>query len=150
MPKKKTAKTVRKTSSSRANTAHMDDHSFMIIAGGGLVLLLVIGFMLMNRTTITRVVAEKAPMMSEDKKTQTVVIKDFAFTSEILTVKVGTTVTWENSDTVAHSAVSDDGVFDTKLLAPGEKASYTFTEAGTYTYKCGVHPSMMGKIVVEE
>ncbi|CAN5147786.1 hypothetical protein BH09PAT1_BH09PAT1_8040 [soil metagenome] len=150
MPKKKTANATRKAPSTRKSVSHTDDHSFMIIVGGGFILLLLIGLLLMKRTTIVHVVAQKIPAMSENQKTQTVVIKDFAFSPETLTVKVGTTVTFENNDTVAHSAVSDNEVFDTKLLAPGEKGSYTFTKAGTYTYKCGVHPSMMGKIVVEE
>lgn len=150
MPKKKTAKPVSKKSSvTRSQRSHVDDHSFMIIAGGGLVILMIVGLFFMNNRTINNVVAEKSTVVTEQKD-QIIAIKDFSFSPETLTVRVGTTVTWQNSDSVAHSAVADDGTFDTKLLAPGEKGSYTFTKAGTYTYKCGVHPSMTGEIVVEE
>jgi len=148
MPKKKTAKTARrKTTTARHH--HIDDHSFLIILGGGLVILLVIGFFFMNGGSIKSVTAT-TPTLEASQMDQTISIKDFAFSPATLTVKVGTTVTWVNSDSVAHSAVSDDGTFDTKLLAPGEKGSYTFTKAGTYTYKCSIHPSMTGTIVVEE
>lgn len=150
MPKKKTAKTAtRKNTAARSQRTHTDDHSFMIIAGGGLVILMIMGLFFMNNAKIKNVVAENTPVTAEVKE-QTVAIKDFAYSPETLTVKVGTTVTWQNNDSVAHSPVADDGTFDIKLLAPGEKGSYTFTKAGTYTYKCGVHPSMTGKIVVEE
>lgn len=149
MPKKKAKSAARKTTV-RKTSHHTDDHSFMIIVGGGFVILLVLGLFFMGGTSIRRVVAQPNTSMTQEQKQQEVVIKNFAFSSETLTVKVGTTVTWVNSDTVAHSAVADDGTFDTKLLAPGERGSYTFTKAGTYTYKCGVHPSMTGTIVVEE
>lgn len=150
MPKKKTTKGVKKSSARSYTHSHTDDHSFLIIAGGGLVILLVVGLFLMGNTPIHRVVAQHVSSQSAVQSEQTVVIKDFAFTPQTLRVKVGTTVTWINSDSVAHSAVSDNGMFDTKLLASGEKGSYTFTKAGTYTYKCNIHPSMTGTIVVEE
>ncbi len=76
-------------------------------------------------------------------------IKNFAFAPKTLTVKVGTTVTWTNQDSVGHTATSDDGSFDTGLLAKGESGSVTFNEKGTFTYHCTPHPYMKAKIVVE-
>jgi plastocyanin len=29
------------------------------------------------------------------------------------------------------------------------KFSYTFTTAGTYPYYCGIHPKMIGKVIVQ-
>ena len=102
--------------------------------------------MIFNGKTQTATV----PTQTTANQTQnTVVIKDFAFAPVSTTVKVGTTVIWENSDSVEHSAVADDGTFETNVLAPGAKGSFTFTKAGSYTYHCGVHPSMTGTIVVE-
>jgi plastocyanin len=76
-------------------------------------------------------------------------IDNFVFGPQAITVPVGTTVTWTNSDDIPHTAVSTDGVFKSKVMDTGEKFSYTFTKAGTYSYYCSVHPKMTGQVVVK-
>jgi len=76
-------------------------------------------------------------------------IDNFVFGPQTITVPVGTTVTWTNSDDIPHTAVSTDGVFKSKVMDTDEKFSYTFTKAGTYPYYCSVHPKMTGKVVVQ-
>lgn len=75
-------------------------------------------------------------------------IDNFVFGPQTLTVPVGTTVTWTNSDDIPHTSVSTDGVFKSRVLDTDEKFSYTFTKAGTYPYYCTIHPKMTGKVVV--
>ncbi len=81
--------------------------------------------------------------------TAAVKIDNFVFGPQTITVPVGTTVTWTNSDDIPHTAVSTDGVFKSKVLDPDEKFSYTFTKVGTYPYYCSIHPKMTGKVVVQ-
>jgi plastocyanin len=76
-------------------------------------------------------------------------IDNFVFGPQTLTVPVGTTVTWTNSDDIPHTSVSTEGVFKSKVLDTDEKFSYTFTKPGTYTYYCTIHPKMTGKVVVQ-
>jgi len=76
-------------------------------------------------------------------------IDNFTFGPQALTVLVGTTVTWTNSDDIPHTSVSTEGVFKSKVLDTDEKFSYTFTKAGTYPYYCTIHPKMTGTIVVQ-
>jgi plastocyanin len=76
-------------------------------------------------------------------------IDNFVFGPQTITVPVGTTVTWTNSDDIPHTAVSTDGVFKSKVMDTDEKFSYTFTKAGTYPYYCSVHPKMTGQVVVK-
>jgi len=76
-------------------------------------------------------------------------IDNFVFGPQTITVPVGTTVTWTNSDDIPHTAVSTDGVFKSKVMDTDEKFSYTFTRAGTYPYYCSVHPKMTGQVVVK-
>jgi plastocyanin len=76
-------------------------------------------------------------------------IADLAFSPDILTVAVGTTVTWENSDGLPHTSTSDDEVWDSGTLESGGEFSFTFEEAGTFGYFCEIHPSMNGSVVVE-
>jgi plastocyanin len=75
-------------------------------------------------------------------------IDNFVFGPQAITVPVGTTVTWTNSDDIPHTAVSTDGVFKSKVMDTDEKFSYRFTKAGTYSYYCSVHPKMTGQVVV--
>ena len=70
-------------------------------------------------------------------------------------ITVGGTVTWENTDTAAHTSSSGtpadgpDGVFDSSLIMAGGNYSHTFDTAGTYVYFCMVHPWMEGTVIVE-
>ena len=76
-------------------------------------------------------------------------IKNFAFNPMELTVPVGSTVTWTNIDSVAHTATADDGIFNSGNLNPGQSFSFEFEKAGTYTYNCSYHLSMRGTIIVK-
>ncbi len=72
------------------------------------------------------------------------------FRPTTITINVGDTVTWRNTDDVPHTSTQDDGVWDSGTLNPGEEFSFTFEEAGTYSYFCEFHPGMVGTVVVEE
>ncbi len=76
-------------------------------------------------------------------------IDNFVFGPQTITVPVGTTVTWTNSDDIPHTAVSTEGVFKSKVMDTEEKFSYTFSKPGTYSYYCTIHPKMTGKVVVQ-
>lgn len=76
-------------------------------------------------------------------------IEESAFTPATLTVPVGSTVTWRNKDTAAHTATSDrPGGFDSGVLTQGQSFSFTFDTTGTFNYVCDIHPSIEGAIVV--
>ena len=75
-------------------------------------------------------------------------IAKFAFTPAALTVKSGETVTFENHDSTVHSIVGVGGFFRSKPLDTDDKFSFTFDKPGEYSYFCGLHPYMKGKVVV--
>jgi len=79
----------------------------------------------------------------------TVKIDNFTFNPAELTIKPGTTVTWENGDDIPHSVVEAGGKFRSKPLDTGEKFTVTFADAGEITYFCGFHPHMTGKIIIK-
>jgi plastocyanin len=85
------------------------------------------------------------PIQSGEAK---VSIANFAFDPAILTITTGSTVTWTNNDTVSHNIAADDGSWGSNSLAKGDTFSYTFTQAGIFSYHCGVHPSMKATITV--
>ena len=76
-------------------------------------------------------------------------IENFTFSPPELTVKPGTTITWENGDDIPHSVVEAGGKFHSKALDTGEKFTMRFVDAGEVTYFCGLHPHMTGKIIVK-
>jgi plastocyanin len=64
-------------------------------------------------------------------------------------VTVGSTVTWMNSTSLAHTATSDTGAWNSGTLAPGGTSSaITFNTAGTFAYHCNFHSDMHGSVIV--
>ena len=76
------------------------------------------------------------------------------FTPYEVTINVGDSVEWTNSDTAAHTvtggspADGPSGVFDSSLVLGGAQYAFTFEEAGNYDYFCMVHPWMVGNVQV--
>ena len=77
-------------------------------------------------------------------------ITDFEFGVDRLTVNPGTTVTWINEGGVPHTSTSDDGLWSSPLLAPGESYARVFRDPGEFPYHCQPHPFMTGTVVVRE
>jgi len=71
-----------------------------------------------------------------------------AFAPDDLSVAAGTTVTWVNSDSVAHTSTSDGAGWNSATIAPGGRFAFTFQTAGTFAYHCAIHPGMVGTVVV--
>ena len=80
---------------------------------------------------------------------------DGCFIPNPVTIPIGGTVTWDNSDNAAHTATAGSaadgpsGVWDSSLIMAGGSFSFTFDEAGSYDYFCMVHPWMAGLVIVE-
>ncbi|POX63130.1 amidase [Streptomyces sp. Ru62] len=79
-----------------------------------------------------------------------VAIKNFAFSPATLRIKVGTTVTWTNQDTEAHTVTStgSGGPLSSAALATHATYRHTFTKPGTYAYLCTIHPFMTATVEV--
>jgi plastocyanin len=88
-----------------------------------------------------------AAMAAQDANAIT--IDNFTFGPRELTVAVGTTVKWVNHDDIPHSVVNKDKTFRSKALDTDDSYSYTFASAGSFDYFCGLHPQMVGKVIVK-
>ena len=93
--------------------------------------------------------ASAAPSALATTSASAVTISGFAFGPQSISVPVGSTVTWMNQDSTAHTVTADDGSFDSGPLAQAATFSRTFDAPGTFTYHCAIHSSMTGTIVVE-
>jgi plastocyanin len=81
-------------------------------------------------------------------KRAAVTIRNYAFASQSLTVKVGTRLEWTNRDSTAHTATADQGSLDTGTINPAQSKTIDFTKPGTYAYHCAFHAFMRGTITV--
>ena len=81
--------------------------------------------------------------------TNVITIDNFTFSPKELSVAVGTTVKWVNHDDIPHTVVEKKTTFRSKALDTDDSYSYTFTSAGTFDYFCGLHPHMVGQVIVK-
>jgi plastocyanin len=79
----------------------------------------------------------------------TIAIKEFKYAPSLLTVPVGTTVTWVNHDEEPHTVTSTAGAFGSGGLVNDDSFVQTFAEPGTYEYFCAIHPYMRATVVVK-
>jgi plastocyanin len=85
-----------------------------------------------------------------------VIRNTFKLNPQDLTIKVGDTVKWTNTDERKHNLASIPGsgpgdeleIFS--VMEPGAVYSHTFKVAGEYPYFCFIHNQMTGKITVEK
>jgi plastocyanin len=72
----------------------------------------------------------------------TVTMHDFSFSPGTVSIGVGDSVTWVNNGPDEPHTATGDG-FDTGTVEVGESGSATFSEPGTFSYLCSIHPTLM-------
>jgi plastocyanin len=80
----------------------------------------------------------------------TVGVFDNYFDPANITIPSGGTVTWTSNGQHHHTITADDGQWSSSELMTGTSFSHTFTQPGTYSYHCNIHPGQMqGTVVVK-
>jgi plastocyanin len=100
--------------------------------------------------------SKKSSKKKSSKKTPTaqagtVTMQNITFEPNNLSVKVNDTVTWTNDESVAHDVTADDGSFKSGPsggMKQGDTYKHAFAKAGSFAYKCTVHPNMTGTVEV--
>jgi len=70
----------------------------------------------------------------------------YCFAPSVITVPVGASVTWTNTTSAPHTATDDGGGWTTPTVT--NSATLTFSNPGTFTYHCAIHPDMHGTLLV--
>jgi len=83
-----------------------------------------------------------------DAATPRVQIHQFKFLPAQLTVPAGATVTWTNGDEETHTVTATDRTYTSTGLEHAETFTHRYTQPGTYTYFCALHPHMTATVVV--
>ena len=81
--------------------------------------------------------------------TTTVKITGTAFSPQTVTVDLGDTIKWVNSDNASHQVVANNGAFASPILKPNESYSFMSKAAGTFPYHDALHPSIKGTVTVK-
>jgi plastocyanin len=105
--------------------------------------------LMLARVAILLTVAASFPLTAAAQDAGQIVIKDYMFAPNSVTVKAGTTVKWTNKDDEPHTVVSDTALFRSGAIDTDENFSFKFDKPGTYHFTCSIHPRMVGTIVVE-
>jgi len=85
--------------------------------------------------------------------TTNVTIQDFSFAPDNVTISPNGIVKWTNTGTT-HTVTGGtspipNGWFSTGNIGTGASTCIQFLDTGTYDYFCTIHPSMIGKVVVQ-
>ena len=81
-------------------------------------------------------------------RTHSIAIQGFVFRPDSVVAAVGDTLEWVNADAFDHSAVAMGKQFDSGVLVRGAKAVFVPSDTGSYPYRCNLHPTMAGTIIV--
>jgi plastocyanin len=82
--------------------------------------------------------------------THTVTIDGMQFQPDALAVRPGDTVVWVNTDPFPHTVTSKAGGFDSQQIEPGASWKYRAVRTGEFDYVCSLHPTMMGRLHIEQ
>ena len=85
--------------------------------------------------------------LDETQATVTIGGVSNGFVPASMTVKKGTTVTWQNADLMAHT-VTGSG-WGSGQLSTDQTYSHTFNTAGSFDYHCSAHPVMQATVNVQ-
>ncbi len=77
--------------------------------------------------------------------------KGKTFIPHSITVAVGDTITFKNSDPFAHNAYTDDEAneFDIGMQSPGKDVKVTMKATGNFNVECAIHPNMLLEVTVK-
>lgn len=70
------------------------------------------------------------------------------FSPTTTTITHGQSVCWQNTGTVAHNVTSNDNTSFVSTLAAGQTFVHLFPTAGSFPYRCTLHPGMTATITV--
>jgi plastocyanin len=87
--------------------------------------------------------------LTQGSASQTIAMRNYAFSPNNVQVPVGATVTWRNDDDAPHVATASDGTWSTVLLKKGETSTVKFDKAGDFLYLCNLHPGMGGRLRIQ-
>ncbi len=94
------------------------------------------------------------PLVWAEAGVTEVEIVKYRYQPQVVTIRAGEQVRWINRERRQYHSVkihrdgSQDALIESDYFFPGDQWSYTFSEPGSYSYLCGPHPEMSGRVEV--
>jgi len=87
-----------------------------------------------------------------DGEQNQVLIKDFKFIPQEITIKKGESIEWSNQEKRQYHSVWFEslGEEEPDYIFPEEQYQREFSDLGSFSYRCGPHPEMTGIVHVVE
>ena len=74
---------------------------------------------------------------------------DKAYEPNPIEISAGISVAWTNDDRVSHSVTAINGEFNSGIMQASDIFEHTFDKVDSYDYYCMLHPSMVGRVLVQ-
>jgi plastocyanin len=94
-------------------------------------------------------VPTKAPTKAPAPAVVYVKVVDFAFDPPSITIPAGTKVIWTNIGPTEHTVADKDVNWSSNILNKNDAYSHVFTQPGTVTVICTLHPDMVSTVIVK-
>ncbi len=78
-------------------------------------------------------------------------IEKMKFVPQEIKIKAGDTIVWKSYEKYGYHTVwfKAENVPESDPMFPGESWKRSFSQKGEFSYECGPHPDMTGKVIVE-
>jgi hypothetical protein len=76
-------------------------------------------------------------------------VVDFGYMPSVIRIKAGQTVAWQNGGRELHDITGEDD-WHSGPIEPASEYRHTFGFAGSFSYRCSVHPDMRGTVIVSQ
>jgi plastocyanin len=100
-------------------------------------------------TVVVLLLGAANAIAQDASQVHTVIIGNFKFSPEVLSVKPGDRIVWVNQDIVPHTATALDKSWDTGAIGSNESKGMVVKKAQTLSYYCFYHPGMTAKLLLE-
>ncbi len=84
-----------------------------------------------------------------ENKVHRVTIDAMKFSPDVLEVKVGERIVWENKDPFPHNIASSDGKIRSPAIGSTKTWEFIPLKKGIYPYVCSLHPMMKATLIVK-
>jgi plastocyanin len=81
-------------------------------------------------------------------KNHEIIEADKKFSTKTIEIAVGDTLTFVNNDAIKHNITIKKMKFNSGLQEPGNDVEVIFDKNGKFKVRCGIHPKMKLKVVV--
>ena len=106
----------------------------------------------MLRCTCLLLISLLVPLPALATESANVSIEKYKFIPASITVTKGTTIRWTNNEKRQYHSVWFEQSHDPEpdYFFPEEFYEREFGEVGTFPYRCGPHPEMIGEVIVTD